>query len=66
MPDPIDADAIAENAAGPQSASGDGEAVSQFSISDQIEADRYAKSECGKANGVFPIAYQKLQRPGTA
>jgi len=66
MPEEISADLIAQNAAQPQSAAGDGESASQFSISDQIEADRYAKDQQAQASGVFPIGHQKLQRPGTA
>jgi hypothetical protein len=57
---------IAQHASGPQSSAGDGESASRFSISAQIEADRYAKSQQAQANGVFPLGFQKLKRPGTA
>ncbi len=66
MADPIDADKIAENAAGPQSAAGDGESVSRYSIADQIAADQYAKGEQAKESGVMPIRVVKIQRQGTA
>lgn len=44
MPDPVDADTIAEAAASPASASVDGQSASAVSISEQIKADQYKKS----------------------
>lgn len=43
MPDPVDADTIAENANAPQSASVDGQAAAQVPIPDQIAAREYQK-----------------------
>lgn len=40
MPDPVDADTIAEAAAGPASASVDGQSASAHSIADQIKAQQ--------------------------
>jgi hypothetical protein len=41
MPDPVDADSIAESAAAPASASVNGESASAHSISEQIKAAEY-------------------------
>jgi len=62
----IDAETIAENATKPQSASGDGESVSQVPIQDQIAADRYARDRAAQDANVMPIRVVKIQRPGTA
>lgn len=43
--DPIDADAIAENANSPASATVDGQSASQHPLPDQIQAREYAKQE---------------------
>lgn len=42
MPDPVDADSIAEAAASPQSASVDGQQAAAHPIPDQIEAAKFA------------------------
>lgn len=44
MPEAIDSDTIAENAAGPQSASQDGRSASAHSIPDQILAHTHKKN----------------------
>lgn len=45
--------AIKNNAEGPKSVSVDGQSVTQHSISDQIEADRYARAQAaGRTKGV--------------
>lgn len=66
MSEEISAETIAENAAKPQSASGDGEAVSQFSISDQIAADRYRRDQQARDSKVMPFQIYRIKRPGTA
>jgi hypothetical protein len=45
MPDPVDADSIAEAAASPASASVDGQSASAHSIEDQIKAAEYLKQQ---------------------
>lgn len=57
---------IAENAAGPASASGDASSVSQHSLKDQIEADKYLanKSALG-TNKKLGIKFFRI-KPGGA
>lgn len=62
----IDAETIAENAVKPQSASGDGESVSQFSISEQIKAAIFRAEQQSTDARVMPIRVFKIKRPGTA
>ena len=57
---------IATNATKPQSAAGDGESVSQFSIADQIKADQYAKDQAAASANAMPIRVRKIRRSGTA
>ena len=56
--------AIADNAAGPKSASADGQSVTQHSIKEQIEADRYAKSQAAARTGTLGIRRHKISLPG--
>ena len=65
MSEQIDADKIAENAAKPQSASGDGESVTQFSISEQIAALKFAQAQTAKTGNGWPIRFGALKPPGT-
>lgn len=67
MSEPIDADTIAENAAKPQSASGDGESVAQVPIQDQIAADKYrlTKEAQSNASSGWPVRYGTMRPPGT-
>ena len=56
---------IQENAAQPQSVTVDGTTVTQHPLSEQIAADRYARSKTatrGKRRGLW---FSKLQPPGT-
>jgi len=62
----IDPDTIAENATKPQSASGDGESVSQYSISEQIAADKYRASQAAASSGAIGIRFMTVRPPGTA
>jgi len=66
MSEQIDADKIAENAAKPQSASGDGESVTQFSISEQIAAEKFRSSQAAATNGAIGVRFMILRPPGTA
>jgi hypothetical protein len=54
----IDAETIAENADGPQSVSSDGTTVTQHSLKDQIEADKYRR----KSSALSGNPYNKLSR----
>lgn len=67
MSEQIDADTIAENAAKPQSASGDGESVSQFSISEQIVGDKYKNAQSAQNNPAsgWPMRFGTIKPPGT-
>ncbi len=51
MPDPVDADSIAEAAASPASASINGESASAHSISEQIKAAEYKAQQDALASG---------------
>lgn len=56
--------AITDNAAGPKSASVDGQSVSQHSIREQIEADRYLASKAsGRGRGIG-VRRNKISLPG--
>jgi hypothetical protein len=56
-------DAIAENAVGPKSATGDSGSMSQHSLPDQIAADKYNKSQAALARS--PLGFRRVQlRPG--
>jgi hypothetical protein len=59
-------DAIAENAKGPASASGDSGSMSQHSIQDQIAADRYLASKRAARTGFGGLRFVKFVPPGTA
>lgn len=57
-------DQIETNAKGPASVSVDGQSVSQHSLKDQIEADRYlASKKAQKAKGLG-IKFHKIVPPG--
>jgi hypothetical protein len=47
----IDSNTIAENAAAPQSVSQDGTTVTQHSLRDQIEADKYRRKAAALSSG---------------
>lgn len=73
MPDDI-VDTIVENATKPASASGDGVSAAQHSISEQIAADKYAKSQAAASNttgnsagnGAYGFVFAKFRPPGGA
>ncbi len=57
---------IRENADGPKSATVDGQSVSQHSLRDQIEADRYLQSKKAmKGKGLGGIKRVRTSPPGT-
>lgn len=66
MPDPVDADSIAEAAASPASASVDGNSASAVPIPDQIQADRYRKASSAASGRNRGIVFSKLIPPGPA
>jgi len=55
---------IRDNAAGPASASGDGTQVSQHSLRDQIEADKYLASKAARRNPIAALGMVKIVSPG--
>jgi hypothetical protein len=57
-------DAIRENAAGPASASGDSGSVSQHSLRDQIEADRYLSSRAAMSRRHRGLRISRIVPPG--
>jgi hypothetical protein len=59
-------DTIATNATKPQFAQGDQGAMRQFSIKEQIAADRYAKGEAQLKTTNRGFFMTKLRPPGTA
>lgn len=69
MPDPVDADSIAAAAAGPASASVDGQSATAHSIESQITADQYKKAaeaaEGGNPRG-GPRSGWNMTRPAKA
>lgn len=58
--------AIEQNAKGPAEASVDGQSVKQHKLADQIEADRYAKSNAAASRGLAGIVRTKAVPPSTA
>lgn len=58
------ADAIRENASGPASASGDSASVSQHSLKDQIEADRYLASRAAVSQRHRGLRFSRVVPPG--
>jgi hypothetical protein len=59
-------DAIEENARGPKSASGDAGQVSQHSLKDQIEADRYLASRKAGQHPLRSLRFTKISPPGAS
>lgn len=59
------ANEIRENALKPRRARGDEGEVEQFSIRDQIEADRYAQEQAAGGRSRLPIRFAKI-KPGGA
>lgn len=62
-PDETISDAIKENAAGPKAASGDNVSVTQHSLAEQIEADKYLASKAAAKKPARGI-YWARSRPG--
>lgn len=58
-------DKIAENAQGPAQVSIDNQSVTQHDLADQIEADRYAKSNAA-AKKAFPVRRTRSVPPGAS
>ena len=56
--------AIKDNAAGPKSATNDTGSVSQHSLKDQIEADRYVASKNATKRKGLPIKRTRTVSPG--
>lgn len=56
--------AINTNAQGPAEAEQDGTRVRQYSIRDQVEADRYAASRAAHARGSTGLRFLKVKPPG--
>ena len=59
-----DADDIQTNSQNPQEAAAGGVSAKQVPIPDQIEADRYARSNAAAANRSFPIRTLKIYNGG--
>ena len=59
-------ESIAKNAAGPASASGDGQSVSQHSLRDQIAADEYLRQSRASRSRRLPIRIAKVIPGGAA
>lgn len=57
---------IRENATGPKMVSSEVGSVTQHSIRDQIEADKYLKKQRAAKSSGLGIRFTKLQMPGTA
>lgn len=57
-------DAIAENAAGPKKVTGDQGSTEQHPLPDQIEADRYLKTNSAARSGLG-MRHVKLIPPGS-
>jgi len=64
MPDILD-DEILENAQGPESVTGDGVTVKQFSLSEQIAAAKYLKGAAASADPAACLRRVILVLPGT-
>jgi len=58
-------DTIQTNAEGPASASGDGQSMSQHSLRDQIEVDKYLEAKAATRRTGFPLRLFKLKPGGT-
>jgi hypothetical protein len=66
MAEPIDlTPQIATNAQGPASASVDGQSVSQHSLQDQIDADKYLASKEASKRPRRGLRFTKIIPPGT-
>lgn len=63
MPE-IDASTIAENAAKPQEVQGDEGRVKQFSIDDQIKADKYNRANDANSHTAMPFRLSKVSTGG--
>ncbi|MGL6194429.1 MAG: hypothetical protein ACRC2T_06355 [Thermoguttaceae bacterium] len=59
-------EAIRENAAGPKTVTSEVGSVTQHSIRDQIEADKYLKKQRAAKSRGLGIRFVKIQLPGTA
>jgi hypothetical protein len=57
---------IRENAAGPKTVSSEVGSVTQHSIREQMEADKYLKKQRAAKSPGLGIRFTKLQLPGTA
>lgn len=57
-------DAVETNAQGPKSASGDGQSVSQHSLTEQIKADRYTRAATAVTKPRWGLRFAKLRPPG--
>ena len=57
--------AITQNAQGPQSAEADGVRMTQHSLRDQIEADKYLASKVAARNPAAALTRVKIVPPGT-
>lgn len=64
MTDELD-NTIAQNAQGPASANVDGVQVSQHSLRDQIEADKYLGAKQARRNPTKAFTRVKIVPPGT-
>lgn len=58
-------EAIETNATGPAEASGDVGSVKQHPLRDQIEADRYLRSQAAASSGKRGLVITRLSPPGT-
>lgn len=65
MPEDLE-NSIAENAAAPKKASGDGVSVEQHPLKEQIEADKYLASKEAVKSGRRGLRFSKLVPPGGA
>ena len=55
---------IADNAAGPSKASGDGTSIEQHTLADQIAADKYLASKRAGRNPARSLKRAKIVPPG--
>lgn len=63
QPPPL-SEVIRENASGPSSATGDSGSVSQHSLRDQIEVDRYLSSKSAVARRNRGLRISRIVSPG--
>jgi hypothetical protein len=56
---------LQQNAASPQSVSIDGQTVTQHSLKDQIEADKYLASKSARTKPALAFSRVKIVPPGT-